>query len=84
MQVGLADDYGAGLDQPFNHASVGLRSVVKQGRRSSRGCIALDIDVVFHHDGQAMQRQGPGLGWLRVQRLGPGQRQGLVRADKGV
>ena len=84
MQVGLADDYSAGIDQLFNHAGIGLRFVAKQGRRSPRGGVTLDIHVVFHHDGQAMQRQGPGLGQLRIQGLGPRQRQGFVRADKGV
>ena len=84
MQVGLADDYGAGIEQLFNHAGIGFRFVVKQGRRPPCGCVTLDIHVVFHHDGHAMQRQGPGLGQLRIQGLGPGQRQGFVRADKGV
>jgi hypothetical protein len=72
VEIGLADDDGARRAQPRHRCRV-LRRRVGEARAGCGGRQALDIDIVLHRDGHAVQRQHRGI-VVRGERLGLGER----------
>ncbi len=76
VEIGLADDDGAGRAQPRHRGGVAPRRV-GEGRAGGGGRQAGDVDVVLHGDRHAVERQRR---WrsFAVERLGFGDGLGLV------
>ena len=72
IEVGLADDDGAGAAQPRHGGGV-PGGLVGEGRAGRRGRHALGIDIVFDRDRNAVERAP----------LGAGRRQRLCLGDRG-
>jgi len=57
VEVGLADDDGAGIDQALHHRRVGSGGAAGEARAAGGGGQAGDVDVVLHSERHAEQRQ---------------------------
>ena len=58
VEIGLADDDGAGRAQPRHRGRI-VRRLIAEGRTGRRGRQAGDVDIVLHRDRNAVQRQVP-------------------------
>ena len=80
VEIGLADDDGAGRAQPGHRGRI-LRRRIGEGRAGRGGRKAPGVDIVLHRDRHAVERKLRGI--LRVQAFGFGERVLLVaQADE--
>ncbi len=59
MQVGLADEHGAGFTQAPSHDRIAARDVILANQRSRGGRHALLIDQVLQRQWDAVERSNP-------------------------